>query len=254
MALQYASEGAQLLLVARRKSILESSANECRSLNSHSKCHIVTGDVALESTLAEVSAAARNLLGGCDILVLCAGLTSILPFEKLCSKDKDEPGFLDSVMRNVFNVNVFSNLLAVKHLLPLLKEDKGTILAISSAAGFMPAPTRAIYVASKHAVNGFFNSLRIEVQKYGVSVVLACPGTIDTDFRISALDHTDESVQQKLSKGIKPDKCARIVIRGADEKRREIHIPSYYKIAVILSFLFPSFIDRMAATKYNYQM
>nr|KAJ3418592.1 hypothetical protein HK105_008128 [Polyrhizophydium stewartii] len=264
LALQYAARGAQLLLVARRRDRLEAVQAECRGQHARTTCEVVVGDAADEAVLAAAAAAARERLGGVDVLVLCAGVTSIIPFEQVCALDAAaaaEPtasaasaagaSASAALVERIFRTNVFSPIMATKHFLPLLRASKGQILVISSAAGIMAAPTRPIYTASKHAMTGFFKTLRIELAASGVSVCIALPGTVDTELRDAAVDGMGATSKYRGSAGISADECARIIIAGADRGDREIYMPWFYGVAHVLSLILPGVVDHFAAKKYK---
>eukprot|EP00842_Homolaphlyctis_polyrhiza_P005402 jgi/Hompol1/5863/HPOL_001117-RA len=266
LALKYAARGAQLLLVARRKALLEQVQQECISLHPECRCEILAGDITDESVLALASATSNLKLGnGVDVLVICAGATSVLPFEDLLKLDSQSPASnpspLLSLTTQIFQTNVFGPILAAKHFLPLLKQARGQLLVISSAAALISPPTRSLYASTKHALNGFFKSLRIEVAQYGISVCIAMPGTVDTDFRTNSLDQnqqkqlqSDQQPQQSRKRNMSPEECAAVILDGADYGDREIHLPRSYFWAHVASLFIPSIVDRFAANKYHYKL
>ncbi|EGF84046.1 hypothetical protein BATDEDRAFT_21723 [Batrachochytrium dendrobatidis JAM81] len=273
MAVQYAARGAKLLLVARRQGLLEQVQRECQTMHPKSTCDIVVGDITQESVLAAATVKANSVLNGVNVLVLCAGITSVRSFEALCSLDSEanqassgstvsSDSISTTLIQQVFTTNLHAHMLAVKHFLPILKACKAQILVISSVAGVIPAPTRSIYTASKHALTGFFKALRIELAYSGVSVCIAFPGTVNTAFRESAVDvevsktespeMTRRIMNRKQPGSMTADSCAANIIYGADRGDREIYLPRLYYFAHVLSMFMPEVMDYFAAKKYGY--
>ncbi|KAI8916808.1 hypothetical protein BC831DRAFT_486759 [Entophlyctis helioformis] len=263
LALQYAARGARLLLVARRRDRLESVQAECiavhpsssSSPSSQPPVHVLVGDITIESDMEAAVRASASLLGGVDVLVLCAGVTSLLPFADLCALDSAAaPSTSRSLVETVFQTNVIGPMMTTKRFLPTLKASKAQILVISSAASVIAAPTRSIYSASKHALTGFFRALRIELAPSGVTVCIALPGTVDTELRRSAVDGTGSASKYSGSSGIPANVCASIIIAGSDRGDHQIYMPWFYYYVHVLSVIVPSVIDGFAAKKYNYKM
>ena len=113
----------------------------------------------------------------------------------------------------------------------------------------MAAPTRTLYCATKHAVTGFFRSLRLEMNG-AISIHLVLPGSVDTLLRANALD-SHLSKQTKNSKGISPERCAKIILDGVNRGLDEIYIPGYYRFAASLTYLWPSLVNYLAKKKYG---
>ncbi|KAH6574381.1 hypothetical protein BASA82_000688 [Batrachochytrium salamandrivorans] len=269
LAIQYASRGAQLLLLARRRDQLEDVQSACRAMHAATTCEIVIGDITNEIVLSQVVQATTAVLGGIDVLVLCAGITSVRPFGSLCELDtiqsKDMPhatSISSSLIQQVFATNVYAPMMAVKHFLPILITHKSQIVVVSSVAGVIAAPTRSVYTASKHALTGFFNALRIELAYTGVSVCIVLPGTVNTDFRASAVDSdvpgtaTHSAIakvaDQKRRGGISSEACAAYMIRAADRGDRLVYLPSMYFFAHWAYVVFPDLVDYFAAMKYGF--
>lgn len=146
----------------------------------------VTDPQACEEAMADVSAR----WGGIDILINNAGLVHRSSFEQTDAK----------VLRRVMDVNFFGAVHCTKAALPSLKARGGAILVTSSIAGFAPLFGRTGYAASKHALHGLFDSLRGELEPYGVSVTLVCPGFTESPFEQNALDGQGGRVGRPRSK------------------------------------------------------
>ncbi|TPX70870.1 hypothetical protein SpCBS45565_g01533 [Spizellomyces sp. 'palustris'] len=245
LALQYARRGARLLLVARREPLLKSVTSGCLSFSTCKQASYIVGDINQEADLIRIVAATKEQLDGCDTVVINAGILSVLSFDQVCQKDTTK------IIQPLFETNTLAPIYIAKHFLPLLKESRGKFIVVSSLAGSLPAPTRSLYAASKHAVNGFFNSLRIEVQQYGVSVCICLPASVDTGLRESAVDASGGGKKDGESK-LDPETCAREIIRAGDMKKEEVYIPSKYWVGVVLRNFVPGFVDGLAAKKYGF--
>ena len=134
-------------------------------------------DVTRDDDCVRAMAAARRAFGGIDTLVNNAGITHRSAFARTDA----------AVIRRVMEVNFFGALHCTHAALPDLVARKGSIIAISSVAGFAPLIARTGYAASKHALHGFFDSLRSEIGPLGVDVLLVCPSFIHTGIEKSAL-------------------------------------------------------------------
>lgn len=152
LALFYASLGASLVLAARRSDKLKSVADKCSKLGSPVLC--VQADVSKEEDCKNLIEKTIDETGRIDILILNAGITML--------KRLDELKNLDGV-KKLMDVNFWGTVYCTFHALKYLKESRGTICVVSSLLGKGWAPTRTAYAASKHALDGFFHSLRLEV-------------------------------------------------------------------------------------------
>jgi short-subunit dehydrogenase len=147
------------------------------------------------------------------------------------------------VLRRVMNVNYFGALHCTHAALPSLRARKGQIVTISSVAGFAPLIGRTGYAASKHALHGFFDSLRSELEDEGVDVLLVCPSFIDTGIDRAALGADGQpSAQGRTTSGGQtlPDEVARAILRAAQTNQRQLLFSRTSKLAWWLSRLWPA--------------
>ncbi|TPX60920.1 hypothetical protein PhCBS80983_g01443 [Powellomyces hirtus] len=289
LALQYAARGARLLLIARREALLQKLTVECLIHPLCSQARFLAADITIENEVHKAAQMAREVLGGCDTVVINAGIISVLTFEDVCKLDENETADgetgekttttpttttemttrLAQIVEQMFRVNVVAPIMIAKYFRTMAVESKGKFVVVSSVAGTMAAPTRSLYAATKHALNGFFNSFRIEVARQGVAVCICLPGSVATDLRASAVDAsstttttaaaaassyaTNASVSS-ASEGSKlsASDCARRIIHASDLRARETYMPSKYRLAFLLHCFFPSFIDTLAAKKYGF--
>ncbi|KAJ3326329.1 hypothetical protein HDV06_000205 [Boothiomyces sp. JEL0866] len=236
LAKQFAARGAKVIISARRKPELEAVAIECGGDTKH-----YISDIGDQESIRGLKDFTVKEFQELDTLVICSGVLSVLPFEKI---DDDK---IQDIVNSIFNINAIGPILATKTFLPIIRKR---IVIISSASATLPAPTRSLYTATKHAISGFFKSLRIELKPKGIKVFNVMPGSVKTDLRASSLDNPGQSSNQKA---MLPEKCAETIIHQLDLEQEEIYIPKLYHLGTILSFIFPSLIDSMAAKKYGYK-
>lgn len=206
LARAHAARGHQLLLVdldtdAQKTAALERTYMMVRALGA--KAVRVGCDVRKQAQCDQAVATAQEIFGGLDTLYNNAGIAHRGMF-----KDSDA----DQVAR-VIDVNVIGAVRMTEAALPLIRQSHGRIAAISSVAGFAPLTGRTAYAASKHALHGFFDSLRTEVEGDGVSVTLACPSYIKTAFRKDAADGAPE---------LDVDVAANAIVEAVEARRRQV--------------------------------
>jgi dehydrogenase/reductase SDR family protein 7 len=264
LALLYASKGDDVLLVARRQNLLEQVQKECVALigkkGLKSKILILAMDATQEENVQKIAQVAQSDLGGCDTLICCMGVISLLTFEELCSDSSNDTSTstssLHHVMTDIFSVNVFGPILACKHFFSLLKASKeGRVVVVSSIAGVFGAPTRTLYCATKSALNGFMDSLRIEWKRHNISIISIMPGSVNTELRKAALDASqmDKSeIKAPSTSNLDPKDCALKIMESSNAKERSTFMPSYYGPAQLVKYFFPDWIDSIAAKKYGF--
>jgi UDP-glucose 4-epimerase len=180
LAQAHAERGHRLVLVDRDADALERTYMMVRALGCEAVC--VECDVRDGDQCRQAVATAKDIFGGLDTLYNNAAIPLRAKFEDI---DADQ-------VAQVIDVNVIGSVRMTEAALPLIRASGGRIAAISSVAGFAPLVGRTAYAASKHALHGFFESLRTEVDGDGVSVTLACPSYIKTAFREGASDDATE--------------------------------------------------------------
>ena len=182
IARSFLSEGANLVVVARRSDRLQVLADEAQK--SGRKCVVVAGDVREEETAIRAVSAAVQQLGKLDILVNNAGIARYGNLVTLSINDYD--AMMDTNMRSTF--------LFTRHAVPvLLERGKGAIITISSMAGVTGFAGEAVYCATKFAEVGFTQALDRELRPRGIKVGVVCPGGVKTEFAIGT-GRTEEGV------------------------------------------------------------
>jgi len=237
LALQLAGQGAKVVLAARRAELVEEIAAACRQAGGEALA--VPTDVANEAQCKALVEKAVAAFGRLDLLVNNAGLAVIARLE-----DYADLG----LFKHTMEVNFYGAVYCTYYALPYLIRSRGRIVAVSSLGGKAPAPYNSAYVASKFAMHGFFDSLRIEMTKYGVSVTIVCPYWVVTGFHEAQLDKDGMPKGPSgraiyTEKMMSAERCAEITLRAVSRREREVMMGPGRLIAW-LKLLAPGLIDR----------
>ena len=238
LARQLAAKGAKLVLAARGTAELEDVAQQCRERGA--SVITVKADVSVERDCQAIMSGAVLAYGGIDVLVNNAGLTMWARFE-----DIEELSILERIMQ----VNYMGAVHCTRHALPWLRQSRGVLAGISSLAGRVGVPTRTGYSASKHAMAGFFDSLRIELAGSGVAVTMIYPGFVSTGIRENATGPDGKPIRVspvKEGEVMDVEECARIIVEAIERRRREVVMTARGKIGLWLKLVAPSLVDRLA--------
>jgi len=203
---------------------------------------IVPTDVGISADCKKFIAEAKSTFGTIDVLINNAGASMKMAFSDMKEND------MESVFEQSMRVNYLGSVYTTHHALPTLIESKGLIVAVSSWQGFQPFPNSSAYNASKHAMNGFFNCLRMELMESGsgVDVLLVCPGPVDTAIATRRLLVSNE---QQSHSGMSAHECARQIIESMADRDRELVMEFRGKLIKFLGALFPSMVDRIVLSK-----
>jgi short-subunit dehydrogenase len=237
IAYQLSSEGAWLVLAAREPGLLEAVAAECRRRGT--RAISVATDVAVESQCKALIDRALGEYGRIDTLINNAGISMHARFDEL---EVLEP--IERIMR----INYFGSVYCTHYALPHLKRTRGRIVAVASLAGKTGVPMRTAYCASKHAMAGFFDALRLELLEDGVSVTVAYPGFVATEIGTRAVGPAGTTLASRPvrdSDVMPADECARQIIAAARGRRRELVMTARGKIGLWMKLIAPGMIDRI---------
>ena len=243
LALRLAGEGAWLALAARDEKRLISLAQECRQRGG--KAVPIPTDVSDESQCRALIHRTRETYGRIDTLVNNAGIDVVGKLEDLHDLN---------LFRQVIDVNFYGTVYCTFHALPFLKESCGRIVNISSLGGIQAIPYNTSYIASKFAVMGFSDSLRMETEQAGVSVTVICPYMVVTEFHERYMDrdgHSRGSSGRAMytRRTMTADCCARIVIRGVRQRRRQI-VMRPGRLILWMKLIAPGWMDRQIISKF----
>ena len=236
MALEYAKMGAKVVLGARREEELKRVASDIRARGgevAYSVCDVVKR----EDCQALIDRAIASF-GRIDIMICNAGLSMRALFDD-CDLD---------VLHRLMDVNFWGTVNCTKYALPWLQKSRGSLVGISSVAGIHGLPGRTGYSASKYAMTGFLDTIRIENLKKGVHVMTACPGFTASNIRLSAL--TADGSQQgntprKETRMMTPEQVAHIVARALRRRQRLCLMEWEGRATHHLKKFFPSLVDRL---------
>jgi short-subunit dehydrogenase len=238
LALELARRGARLLLSARRHDELARVAARCRALGATAELH----PLDLCDPAALPAAVARGLAraGEVDLLVLAAGVSQ----RALATDTAVE------VDRRLMEVNYFGPLAVAKGVVPaMVARGRGQLLVLSSLVGKFGTPLRSGYAASKHALHGFFDSLRAEVHRHGVGVALCCPGYIQTEITLRSLTGDGTAygkVDDALKRGMPVEECALEILKQLGRGKDEFTVGrGTEKYGVLLKRLAPGVLHRI---------
>lgn len=239
LARQLATQGAKLVLAARRADELERVAAAALAVG---ECEVlsVPTDVTDPDACAALVADTVARFGRLDTLVNNAGIGMWSRVDEV-----RDLSIFDRVMR----VNYLGAVYCTSHALPHLKASRGRIVCVSSLAGRTGVPLRSGYAASKHAMAGFFDSLRIEMADSGATVTLVDPGFVGTGAQGRNLGADGAALGTNpidVALAMSTEECARRTIVAAAARQRELVMTGPGKIGLWLKPFAPWLIDRIA--------
>jgi short-subunit dehydrogenase len=240
LALRLADEGAHLSLAARRADRLEAVAQACGKRGG--RAIAVPTDVTDEQACRALVERTLQEYGRVDMLVNNAGLSVVAMLSEFHDLE---------LFRRVMNVNFYGALHCTFYTLPHLVESRGRLVNISSLGGKLAIPYNSGYVASKFALGGLSDSIRLELAEAGVSVTVVCPYWVVSEFHENYLDRDGRPkgpAGRKLytKRTMTADQCARITLVAARRRRREVLMGPGMP-AVWLQALAPGLADRVVS-------
>lgn len=239
LAKEFAAKGARLSLGARRTDLLEQLQSELPE----TEMLILKTDVSNENDCRVLIEETIRRFGQIDVLINNAGISMRALFEEVDTK----------VIRQLMDVNFYGTVYCSKYALPHLLKTKGSLVGVISIAGYVGLPGRTGYSASKFAIRGFLDTIRIENLKKGLHVLVAAPGFTASEVRKVAL--TNDGSQQgetprDESKMMSSEECAKHIVRAIEKRKRELILTFIEgKLTVFLGKFFPSLLDKLT---YNH--
>jgi short-subunit dehydrogenase len=244
LAVALASRGANLVLAARGAEALEKVKKRCEQAGA--RAITVTADVAQPEDCQRMAGRAVEAFGGIDILVNNAGISMGARFEEITDL---------SIFERVMRVNYLGAVYCTHFALPHLKARQGLLVAISSLTGKTGVPTRTGYAASKHAMQGFFDSLRIELLGSGVDVLVVSPGFVATGIRDRALGPDGQPLRRSFrdeSRGtMDVATCVALILKAIERREREVVMTAQGKVLQVLKLVAPGLVDRLAQRAFR---
>lgn len=237
LAEEFARRGANLVLAARQYVTLCEIAQSLQD-QYQIKAVAIKCDVAIESDCEHLIKQALTTFGKVDILINNAGISMRALF-----KDADV-----QVLKTLMDVNFWGTIYCTKYALPEILKTQGSVVGVSSIAGYKGLPGRTGYSASKFAMNGFLDALRVENLKTGVHVMTACPSFTASNIRNTALNkYGNQQGESTLheEKMMTSDEVAKIIADGVENRSRTLIMTGQGKLTVFLSKLIPGVLDKL---------
>lgn len=240
LALQYAAAGANVALAARDSTRLAQVADACRARGA--RALVVITDVTDQASCRAMVNDTVAHFGRIDTLINNAGVGASGRFDEITDL---------TIFETLMRVNYLGSVWCTAFALPHLKQTKGRLVAISSLTGLTGVPKRTAYAATKHAMAGFFDSLRIELAESDVSVTVAYPGFVLTEINQHALapdgrPFGDRGFRRTTSESMTVEECARIILRAVARRDRDVVMTWRGKVGRLLKLVAPSLVDVIA--------
>jgi short-subunit dehydrogenase len=235
IAREFALNGSKVVLAARSESRLSEIAKEI--INNGGEAIFVRTDVSIEAECKELIEKTVKKFGRINILVNNAGLSMRAAFLDVDLK----------VLHRLMNVNFWGTVYCTKYALPYLIENKGSLIGVSSVAGFHGLPGRTGYSASKFAIHGFLETIRIENLRKGLHVMIIAPGFTSTEIRKHALTangkEQGESPRDERTL-MSPEYVAKWVLKGIRKKKRNKLLTWDGRLTALFQRILPTLVDR----------
>jgi short-subunit dehydrogenase len=237
LAYSFANEGAKLILSARRESELERVKKNTKLPDN--QVFILPLDIEKIAEIETKTNQAFKHFGKIDYLMNNAGIS-----QRGSVVDSDF-----SVYKRIFDINFFGVIALTKAVLPyMIAQKSGHITVTSSIMGKLGTPFRSGYAATKHALHGFFDSLRAEIYRENIQVTLICPGYIRTNVSVNAIT-SDGSKYGKMdtnqAKGMSADECAKRILDAIYHKKEEVYMGGKEVLGVYLKRFFPRLLSKI---------
>jgi short-subunit dehydrogenase len=233
LAMNLLEQGAQVVICGRD----EIKLNEFASLvNNDPNLLIVKADVSIEDDCKVFIEKAVERFGKIDVLINNAGISMRALFQDVDLK----------VLKQSMDINFWGTVYCSKYALPYILKTKGSIAGISSIAGYKGLPCRTGYSSSKFAMQGFLESLRIELLHQGVNVLWISPGFVASNIRNTALNASGTAQTETPldeSKLMSAEECASRILNAIIQRKRSVIMSTQGKLTVWMNKFFPKFVD-----------
>ena len=239
LALALAPQRVSLVVAARNAERLGELVRECEAAGSAALA--VPADVSNEEQCRTLVDAAIARFGRLDVLVNNAGSTMWSRFDSLTDW---------SVFEHLMRVNYLSSVYLTGFALPWLRQTQGRLVAVASVAGLTGVPERTAYAASKHALIGFLDSLRIELAGSGVSVTVIAPDFVRSEIHKRALGPDGRPLGEspmRQDRLMSAEECARLIVRAIEKRKRLLITSARGRLGRWLKLIAPRAIDALAA-------
>ena len=236
-----AEKNNKLILSSRKTEALE-KVKASLSASANENARILPLDLSQPDTLNDKAREAISLFGKIDVLIHSGGIS-----QRAMALDTQV-----EVDRRLMEVNYFAAVILTKAVLPsMISNAYGHIISISSLVGKIGSPFRSGYAASKHALHGFFDSLRAEVYTKNIFVTLVTPGFVKTNVSINALTEDGKAMNKMdegQKKGMTAEQCARKIVKGIEKKKNELAMGGKEIMALYIKRFFPGLLAKIVRT------
>lgn len=236
LAFAFGQEGANIVITGRKKEPLFEVSDELTKQGIDNLP--IVSDVSIEADNIDVVNKTIEKYGKIDILINNAGISMRSMFED-CNID---------VIKKVMDINFYGTVYATKYALPYIKETKGSIVGVSSIAGYRGLPVRTGYSASKFAMNGFLEALRTELLHTGVHVLTACPGFTASNIRVASLGSDGNSKGDSMrdeGNMMSSEEVAQHILKAVKNRDRDMVLTLQGKMVVFLNKWLPKLTDKL---------
>lgn len=240
LAMEYAGRGANVVMSARNKDRLDQAAEDVSALGAGVLA--VVSDVSVEGDCEVLIDKSIEKFGGIDILINNAGISMRAAFNDTEIE----------VLKKLMDINFWGTVYCTKFALPYLLKSKGSVVGVSSIAGYKGLPGRTGYSSSKFAMHGFLETLRIENLKTGLNVLIACPGFTASNIRNTALNEKGEMQGESPrdeGKMMSAEEVAKHIANAVQKRKDRLTLTSQGKLTVFLNKIAPKFLDKQV---YNH--
>ncbi len=239
LAAELSKRGAKLVLASRDEQALALVAAECGGA---ARALVVPTDVGDPAQCERLVKRAVEAFGGIDVLVNNAGISMWARFDEITDL---------TVFERLMRVNYLGAVYCTHFALPWIKQRRGLLVAVSSLTGKTGVPTRSAYGATKHAMQGFFDALRVELRDSGVDVLVVSPGFVATDIRARALGPSGaprgESPRDEKRGTMSVEECVGLIVDAMAKRRREVVMTLKARLGMVLKLVAPNVVDAIAA-------
>ncbi|MFC2097042.1 SDR family oxidoreductase [Bacteroidota bacterium] len=244
LAYEFAKVGAKLILSSRRKEELEKVKLNCAL--SEENIMILPLDLEKHDDYSIEVSEVIGKFGRIDILINNGGISSrAMVVDSSLEIDK-----------RMMNINYFGTISLTKTVLPIMiKQQSGHLVVISSGMGKFGLPLRSAYAASKHALHGFFDTLRLEIWKDNISITIICPGFVKTNVSYNAITPSGKKLKKmnpEQENGMLPDVLAKKILKAIKKVKMEVYFGKQESLAIYIKRYWPSFLlRRLKKMKFN---
>ncbi len=232
----FGKNGAKIVITGRNKVNLDEAALLLRSIGI--TVLAIQADSAKEEDNEMLVNETLNVFGKIDILINNAGISMRALFT-----DADL-----SVLKKVMDINFYGTVYATKYALPEIIKNSGSVVGVSSIAGSIGLPGRTGYSASKFAMNGFLEALRVELLNKNVHVLVACPGFTTSNIRNTSLSKDGTIIgESSMDEGkmMSAEEVAVSIYKAVEQRKRDLVLTSQGKSTIFLKKFFPGLIDKV---------